>query len=347
MYHLRFNGSHFEAGQKRGRIFKRFGIHFPIKLDDFQKEYGIQSGKILKQFFPEGYQEVLGVTDILQINHSYFLAWMMCMGCCMYNLENNIPEVRGCTAFAFTHNQNTYYGRNNDLPPFLKKGSKAEVYKLDNTSKFLLTTSSFINGEEGVNEYGLVVAMTFVMTNLLKIKPGFNSFFVVRYLLEKAKSTRDAIELMNKLPIASNMNILLADKTGDLVVLECSSSRIHIREALINCHGEKYIATTNEFTSKVMKPYEYQSETFQAQRRYEETINLLSKISPLDNPIVAVQSILQGKECFICQYDKKDNFQTIWSTIVHLNDLSIFRAEGDPRKAKFRNDHRLQDISKT
>ena len=50
-------------------------------------------------------------------------------------------------------------------------------------------------GEEGVNEHGLAVAMTFVMTKLSDIKPGFNSCFVVRYLLEKAISTSHAIEL--------------------------------------------------------------------------------------------------------------------------------------------------------
>lgn len=51
------------------------------------------------------------------------------MGCCMYNLENNIPvEVRGCTAFAYSSNGRTIYGRNNDLPPYLRGGSKSEIY---------------------------------------------------------------------------------------------------------------------------------------------------------------------------------------------------------------------------
>ena len=33
----------------------------------------------------------------------------------MYNLEDNIPvEIRGCTAFAYSKNNNIIYGRNND-----------------------------------------------------------------------------------------------------------------------------------------------------------------------------------------------------------------------------------------
>ena len=91
-----------------------------------------------------------------------------------------------CTAFAYTKGEQVIYGRNNDLPPYLRNGSKSEIYAPLNGNKFNLTTSSFINGEEGFNEHGLAVAMTFVKTSLNKIQAGFNSCFVVRYLLEKA-----------------------------------------------------------------------------------------------------------------------------------------------------------------
>ena len=40
------------------------------------------------------------------------------------------------------------------------------------------------------------VAMTFVMTDLEKIKAGFNSCFIVRYLLEKADNTEQAVSLL-------------------------------------------------------------------------------------------------------------------------------------------------------
>ena len=54
--------------------------------------------------------------------------------------------------------------------------------------------ADIINGEEGLNEHGLAVAMTFVMTSLQKIRPGFNSCFVVRYLLEKADNMHNIQE---------------------------------------------------------------------------------------------------------------------------------------------------------
>ena len=98
------------------------------------------------------------VTDYL-----HFISLDCCVwAAVLYNLENNIPvEVRGCTAFAYSSNGRTIYGRNNDLPPYLREGSKSEIYAPKNGNRFNITTSSFINGEEGVNEHGFAVAMTF------------------------------------------------------------------------------------------------------------------------------------------------------------------------------------------
>lgn len=343
MYHLRLKGSHYEAGFKRGSIFKKFGVTFPIKLDNFQKAYGEKAGLVLKKYFPEGYEEVKGITDALNINYDEFLSWMMCMGCCMYNLDDNIPVVKGCTALAFTHQGKTYYGRNNDLPPFLKKSCKAEIYTLNNTPKFYMTTSSFVNGEEGMNEKGLVVAMTFVMTDLEEIKPGFNTVFIVRYLLEKATNTKEAINLLYQLPIASNGNILIADKSGEMVVCEISPEEINIRGPIINSQGEKFIVTTNEFTSSLMKEKEAITETYESSLRYEVAVKALNKLTNQENPVDYTKALLKGDFGFMCQYDKKDNFVTVWSSLFDLDNLLIYRAEGDPRKAQFKIDERMID----
>ena len=52
MYHLRLKGEHYQMGVKRGTIFQRGNISFPLHLDTFQLEHGKQSEKILRKFFP-------------------------------------------------------------------------------------------------------------------------------------------------------------------------------------------------------------------------------------------------------------------------------------------------------
>ena len=142
MYHLRLKGGHYEMGVKRGKIFNRGKISFPLQLDDFQLEHGKQSEAVLKMFFPEVCEEIRGVSDTIGADYLNFASWMLCMGCCMYNLENNIPvEIRGCTAFAYEKEGRLIYGRNNDLPPYLRDGSKSEIYDPKNGNRFNITTS--------------------------------------------------------------------------------------------------------------------------------------------------------------------------------------------------------------
>ena len=341
MYHLRLKGRHYDMGVKRGKIFNKCNITFTLNLDNFQLGHGVASEKILCQYFPEVCEEIKGVSDTIKVDYEIFSSWLLCMGCCMYNLEQNIPvEIRGCTAFAISFDNSVIYGRNNDLPSYLKNGTKSEIYTPNGGNKFNLTTSSFINGEEGINEHGLAVAMTFVMTNLSDIKPGFNSCFIVRYLLEKAYDTSQAMTLLDKLPIASNCNILLADKTGDIVAIECTPLQKKVRKTIETEFG-KIICTVNNFTSNEMKEFDYSDgNVYKSQERYNVVINSLPKLIGCDI-ISNTQQLLSGKYGFMCQYENELEFETVWSSIFDLNSLCIYRAEGSPDKTKFKIDTRL------
>ena len=330
-------------GVKRGTIFQKGKIIFPLHLDTFQLEHGKQSEKILKEFFPEVCEEIRGVSDTIGVDYITFASWMLCMGCCMYNLEQNIPvEIRGCTAFAYSKNGRVIYGRNNDLPPFLRDGSKSEIYSPTNGNRFNITTSSFINGEEGLNEHGLAVAMTFVMTRLEKIRPGFNSCFVVRYLLEKANDTESAISLLMELPIASNCNILLADNNGKMVVVECTPTEKRIREAVSSDTGS-IVCTVNSFTSAEYANYDdANGDDYNSAKRYKVVMDSFEdKLT--DDYLETTQQLLKGNYGFMCQYEDP-NFETVWSSIFDLANLMIYRAEGDPRKKKYITDSRLHDM---
>lgn len=342
MYHLRLKGEHYQMGVKRGTIFQKAHISFPLHLDDFQIEHGKESEKILKDFFPEVCEEIKGVTDTIGVDYLYFASWMLCMGCCMYNLEGNIPvEIRGCTAFTYSKDGRVIYGRNNDLPPYLRVGSKSELYSPNTGNHFCITTSSFINGEEGLNEYGLAVAMTFVMTKLEKIRAGFNSCFIVRYLLEKAKDTADAISLLKNLPVSSNCNILIADKKGNMVVVECTPTIKQIRKAEI-FDGGHIVCAVNCFPCNEMKQYDDSNgNNYDADKRYRVVLDSFVNYIK-DDLIENTKNLLKGDYGFLCQYDDPD-FETIWSSIFDLESLVIYRAEGDPRRKKFITDNRLHD----
>lgn len=345
MYHPRFKGAHYAMGQKMGKIFKTCNAQFPIKLDAFQAEFGRKSGRLLKQYFPEAAEEIRGITDVIEYDNELFTSWMMCMGCCMYNLEEmNSVELRGCTAFSFMHNGNIYYGRDNDLPPFLKKISKSEYYQPENRNSFILNTSSFINGEEGINEYGLAAAMTFVLPKMEEIKPGLNSLFLVRYILENCKTVKEGIEALQSLPVASSCNILLTDRSGEMIVAECNPLRTCLRFPEKNAKGENFIITVNHFTSKEMWPHDAGSkDEFSSQTRYITAYNALKKNDYSDG-VEYAKSILSGKHGFMCQYEKDLNFDTVWSSVFDITNRKIYRAEGNPLNCKFIEEKRLRMV---
>lgn len=345
MRHLQLQGSHYEMGVRRGEILRENKVTFPIHLDEFQMQHGKQSSEILRTVFPEVCEEVRGLTNTIDVDFQTFLSWMLCMGCCMYNLAGNIPkEIRGCTAFAYSGNGQVIYGRNNDLPPWMREQSNSEVYDPEGGYRFQLTTSSFINGEEGINEHGLAAAMTFVMTRLHKIRPGINSCFAVRYLLEKAKNTKEALTLLQNLPVASNYNLLIADPGGDMAVVECTPSGKRIRNAEPVQEGS-LICIVNSFTSEEMKAQDdSEGQDYRSRERYEVVRQSFAKRKDRTDVIGFAQKLLRGEYGFLCQYDQEPDFETIWSSVFDLKTRMIYRAEGDPRRHEFQMDPRLREL---
>ena len=344
MEHFSFEGGHYEMGVRRGRIFRNNKVTFPLHLDTFQREHGEKSEKILRDIFPEVCEEIRGVSEGAGVSYRELASWLLCMGCCMYNLEENIPvEIRGCTAFACSKDGAVIYGRNNDLPPCLRDGCKSEVYAPRGRNRFQITTSSFINGEEGLNEHGLAVAMTFVMTRPEKIRPGLNACFLVRYLLEKADHAEGAVRMLMGLPVSSNCNILIADKSGEMAVAECTPFTKRIRKA-IDFGKNRIVCTVNSFTSDEMKPFDASGgNDYDSGKRYRTVMD--SFFSHRNGDLIEMaERLLRGEYGFMCQYDDIPDFETVWSSVYDLSSLRIYRAEGDPRKKKFLTDDRLRDL---
>jgi predicted choloylglycine hydrolase len=209
---------------------------------------------------------------------------------------------------------------------------------------FILNTSSFINGEEGINQCGLVTAMTFVIPKLKEIQPGLNSVFLVRYILENCKTVDEGIEALKKLPIASSCNILLTDRSGKMVVVECNPLEIHIRHPEKNENGEYFIITVNHFSSKEMWKHDASDRNvYYSEVRYQTAYNAFKTVDYSDG-IEHAKNILSGKRGFMCQYDKALNFETIWSSVFDISTGKVFRAEGDPQKVKYIEDKRFSFI---
>ena len=99
---------------------------------------------------------------------------------------------------------------------------------------------------------------------------------------------------------------------------------------------------TNDFNSNKMKHYNnYEIDTWKAEERYFVAYNILKNLK--DNySFDLIRDILSGKYGFMCQYDRKNDADTVWSVIYDIRNNAIYRVEGNPKRKKFKLDTRLK-----
>lgn len=236
-----------------------------------------------------------------------------------------------CSCFAYNNGTETVFGRNSDFLVSIEKLYMNVLYKLDNVYSFNGNTTAFIEIEDGVNEHGLAVGLTFVP--IRKIKPGFNVGIIVRYLLEKCKTVNEAINKLQELPIASGGTLTLADKTGSIAMVELSPNKIVVKKK-----RKGYVYSTNIFTSKELEKLNIKDfDNWKAKERYET----FSKAFKENKTSISFsKNVLKGEYGFMCQYDRSKNADTVWSVVYNLTSKEIYRCEGNPRRKTYKLDTR-------
>jgi predicted choloylglycine hydrolase len=332
MYHGRFKGTHHEAGFKWGEKLLKHGI----KLDfcptfELSEEKYAFAGKCLaeyKKYFPEILEEIRGIAEGNKVPVETLQAILFCMYC--FEFDNR------CTCFALSTDEEIIFARNSDFLVSLEKLYMNCIYNLTESSSFNANTTAYVEMEDGINEHGLAVGLTFVYPKLRN--PGLNAGMLVRYILEKCKTTKDAINKLHLLPIASAQTITLADKNGEIAVVECNPENVVVVRPE---QGQQFVATANNFNSDKMQKYRNPKiDDWRSDERYQNAYRALETSNELYSVSFA-QSILAGKYGFMCQYDRKKNADTVWSVVYDLKRKQIWRVEGNPSRKKYKEDKRM------
>lgn len=333
MYHGRFTGTHYEAGYKWGRLLLKNGKKldvcptFELARDNYK--FGENCYKEYQKYFPEVLEEIQGIADGNEVSVKTLYAMIFSMYC--FEFDNK------CTCFAFNMGDEIIFARNSDFLVSLEKLYMNCIYKLKDSYSFNGNTTSFVQMEDGVNRHGLAVGLTFVYPKLRK--PGFNAGMLTRYLLEKCKTTCEAVNKLHQLPIASAQTLTIADKSGDIAVVECNPKEIVVIKPR---EGEQFVATANNFNSEIMHSYRNpEIDDWRSDERYQTARNALKNNKDCYS-VAFAQDILSGKYGFMCQYDRKQNADTVWSVIYDLKRKQVWRAEGNPSRKKFKEDSRFK-----
>lgn len=289
MYHGRFKGNHYDAGYKWGKLLFNHGRtleHCPtFTPDENMRKFAQKCKTVYRKHYPELLDEIQGIADGQQLPVSTLETILFSMYCMRFDNR--------CTCFAFHNAGRVIFARNSDFLVSIEKLYMNCLYALDGAYAFNGNTTAYVEMEDGVNEYGLAAGLCFVYPKLNK--PGFNAGMLVRYILEKCKTTAEAISALKSLPIASSQTITLADGNGDIAVVESNAEKLIV----IKPDGRNFVATANCFVSSEILPYRNtEIDDWRADERYRTAYNAIAD-HPEELSAEFAQDVLAGKYGFM------------------------------------------------
>ena len=111
--------------------------------------------------------------------------------------------------------------RNYDFAPVLLEGNWLNTRWLD--QRVLAMSDCLWGALDGLNEAGLSVSLSFGGRTVSGI--GFGVPLVVRYILELAQNTAEAVNILKRIPVHMTYSITLLDRAGDWATVFVSPDR--------------------------------------------------------------------------------------------------------------------------
>lgn len=325
MYHPRLYGDFYDMGLKYGKLLYEKANFVLPKISPEKTTFGLQSYEILKDFYPEAVTEIEGFARGINDTPESLGAFLLSLGI--------FDTTAQCSVFAYKNEDAVIVGRNYDMLYAFKKFTESSLIVPTDKFAYISQSDVFIGRSDGINEKGLFVAMSFV--NGTEYQPGISFHFVVRKVLENCSTTQEAIQVIRNAKVSSANNFIIADKTGDIAVVESAPQKSMVRKPNEN---EPFIYITNQFVTPEMRIYDRGGIAWSKSKERQAALQEnLFKVNQMD--LQTAKEILS--DSCVCLDLRKEKFGTIWSVVANLNALTIERAETKPKITNFKPETRL------
>jgi len=320
-------------GYAYGTVLYRHGFRVPDQSTQ-RLDFGHKCEKEVRLFFPEILEEIRGFTDACNASYENLAALILGIGA--------FSPKAACSIFAAFNGSHVVFGRNYDFYYSLKDKTESYLTCPKDGYRSVGQSDIFVGREDGINEKGLAIGMTAVAAK--NLKPGVSFALATRYILDKHATVDEAVETLSHAHFLTTNNYLLADRNGNMAVVEASPDKIRIRRPE---RGENFIVCTNHFLNSEMLEMEDQKERPPySMERYATVHNTLrQRDGKIDTK--AAQRLLSNHSGHVCSHVNSIKLGTLWSIVARLNDLKVFRAEGAPCRTKYRQDERLNRAIQT
>jgi len=232
-----FEGKFRDIGRQEGKIYKKNGL--TLDWGSIKDESRLLAGqlKVYEKYYPEMLEEVKGIAEGGGFNEEKAIYNFITSEIFWYTDRFSLK--RECTIFGVRNKNGFFVGRNYDWHPAIEK--LWEIYKVKSPGLYPLiavtdmatapkkdAVKTFYYADDAINSKGLFIGLTFAYND--KWSFGISNLHMCRFIAERCKNVKEAIGVFKEVPICCSKNYFIADKEGNMAVVEHSSRKFKVLE---------------------------------------------------------------------------------------------------------------------
>ena len=229
-HHVVIEGTAYEAGRLEGTFLKQVGRTVISYEPPEPAKTAEEMRRLLDQYCPGLIDETRGVADSLGIPFEKAL-FCAALG----------PAHPGCSQMAIlpgaTQTGHLYVARSYEIG-LSEADLRLCTMQLQGKARHLGFSEMLVGRNDGINSHGLCVTMS---GSWDPISPdanepnGLHYPYVIRSMLDHCASVEDALALLERVPIASSVNIILADRSGAAALVEIAGRQRAVKRIGVEC----------------------------------------------------------------------------------------------------------------
>lgn len=262
-----------------------------------------------------------------------FEGWADTLGASMDSILSMLSfgmkaKSRFSSAFAWRRGKGLIVGRNYDFFYWARIRHLIHAKPLAYYATVGMNDGLLGGRHDGVNEQGLFVALTSVMTARPKrVQPGVIFHLVPRILLETCASAGEAVMLACEMPHLMSYSYIIADPE-EMFVVEAYPGSVRVREA-----EDGYIAVTNHFLHHDLQGLMRSRIQQNSEQRLARIVSALREAKEDSDPWKIATDILADHETPVCGHT--DDLATLWSLVADLTSQRLVYSLGAPCRNQY------------
>ncbi|WP_440954568.1 C45 family autoproteolytic acyltransferase/hydrolase [Methanosarcina sp. Mfa9] len=261
--HAVLEGTSYEVGYLQGAAIK----DYPQAVEFFTSGEGLFSDlefagviDLFDDFCPGLNEEIEGFADCLDVSPEQAIYYAS-----TYLKAGPSPEESGnCSHMAvlpsISENEHVLVGRSYEFSDRIDD-LRLCTTRIKGKADHIGFSTFFFGRSEGMNEHGLSTTMSSARVPVgvgegMQPLPqsGFQSWAVLRAVLDYCKNVEEALALMDEMPLCCNLNLIVADRRGKAALIEISGREKAVK-LLDASSEEQFLCSTNHLTIPSMVPH--------------------------------------------------------------------------------------------